>query len=428
MLPTAFDRLRQNEGGLISFNNFLSTSASKEVSLCFVEKALRKPDKVAILFEMTIDPSVSSIPFASLDQLSYFKESEKEILFSMHTVFRIGEITPADTATPPRFWHVQLTSTNANDEQLRQLTEHMRSELTSSVNSGLHVTMDPTWRLGKLLINMGEYEKALVIWEIILDKAKRDNNLVLVQSTHYELAEFFIIYQNDWNQAKLHMKAMFSVSAFDGRAVTDQAQNEMINTFSTIQTLLIREQLEDDELYSILAELLTELVTLYHDHCAQPLGPLNYQLIADHYYYISLLRRREGNLSEVLRNLEYASELLREHLPSTHPRLALTYHQIGLVHADMENHLTALDFLEKGLEIQENALQSHHPHVAESHFQLSITFEHLQQLDDAFEHAKTAVEIGRLAFLPVRQLPMKQYRKHYHRIRRIFHSSNELVL
>ncbi|CAF3769962.1 unnamed protein product [Rotaria sp. Silwood1] len=102
--------MKKNQGGLISFNNFLSTSTSKEVALCFAQNALKKSEKVAILFEMTIDPSISSVPFTSLDKLSYFQEKEKEILFSMHTVFRIGEIKPLDDNNDnSRFWHVYLT-------------------------------------------------------------------------------------------------------------------------------------------------------------------------------------------------------------------------------------------------------------------------------------------------------------------------------
>jgi tetratricopeptide (TPR) repeat protein len=47
---------------------------------------------IGILFTMSIDPSVSSAPFASIREVSHF-QTEEEILFSMHIVFRIGEIT-----------------------------------------------------------------------------------------------------------------------------------------------------------------------------------------------------------------------------------------------------------------------------------------------------------------------------------------------
>ena len=44
------------------------------------------------------------------------------------------------------------------------------------------------------------------IYEIMLDKATRDNNLTFVQATHYQMAELFMIYKNDWNQARAHEK------------------------------------------------------------------------------------------------------------------------------------------------------------------------------------------------------------------------------
>jgi hypothetical protein len=93
LLSTDFEKLQKTKGGLISFNNFLSTSKKREVSLGFAASGLAETGMVGILFEMAIDPSISSAPFAAIDEVSYYKTEEEEILFSMHTVFRIGEIT-----------------------------------------------------------------------------------------------------------------------------------------------------------------------------------------------------------------------------------------------------------------------------------------------------------------------------------------------
>ena len=428
MLSTAFDRLRQSQGGLISFNNFLSTSTSKEVSLGFVEKAIEKADKVAILFEITVDSSISSVPFAPLDQLSYFEEAEKEILFSMHTVFRIDEIRAGDSSSTSRLWYVQLTSTNNDDEQLHQLTEHLRVELASTFILSRQTTMDSRWRLAKLFINMGEYEKARTLWDIILEEAARENDMELMVATLYELAEFFMIYQDDRNQARIHLKKIFSLKSYNDHTHFGPATNEITKIYLAIQSLYSRDDVDDDEFYSIMADLLSELITLSLEHPLQPLGPLDYQLVSDRYNYIAWVRRREGNLSEAWMNYERSLELLREYLPPTHPRLALTYYRMGTLHSDMNNPFRALDCLKKALDIQEKALQPHHPHLAASHFQLSINFEHLNRIVDAFEHAKKAMEIGRFAYSSVKQPPMKQYRKHYRRIRSIIRSANELIL
>jgi hypothetical protein len=92
---TNFDQLQNTKGRLMTFNSFLSTSKKRNISLKFARNGMSNPDLVGILFVMTIDPSLSSTPFASVANVSFFK-NEDEVLFSMHTVFRIGSIEPLD--------------------------------------------------------------------------------------------------------------------------------------------------------------------------------------------------------------------------------------------------------------------------------------------------------------------------------------------
>jgi hypothetical protein len=86
-----FDKLKKNKGGLFSSNNFLSTSIDRDVSFAFADSARQDPGITGILFRMEIDSSTSSTPFASVSDISPYND-EEEILFSMHTVFRIGEM------------------------------------------------------------------------------------------------------------------------------------------------------------------------------------------------------------------------------------------------------------------------------------------------------------------------------------------------
>jgi tetratricopeptide (TPR) repeat protein len=428
MLHAAFDRMKQNQGGLISFNSFLSTSTCKEVSLCFAEKALNKPEKVAILFEMKIDPSISSVPYASLDKLSYFQENEKEILFSMHTVFRIDGMKPMDNDNKSRFWHVHLTLTDADDEQLRQLTEHMRMDLSVFLVSELRINMDPTWRLSKLLVNMGEYDKAVITYNMILDKATRDNDSKLAQATHYQLAEVFMLYKHDWKQARIHLKTMFCIMIPGCDEIIDEVKSDFIAVMSTIKNVVTNEQITEDEYHSIMSELLNKMITLYMNYSIKPLGPLDYQLVVDRCNYIGWIRKQQGNLSAAWDYHERALKILREHFPPTHPRLAATYNHISLLYSALNKHSNAIDCLEKALDIQEKALQPHHPNLAETHFNMSIIFERMNKVDDAFEHAKEAINIGRKAFLTTGDLQMKKYQEQFDKILQLIQSCDELVL
>ena len=49
-----FENMKKNEGGLMAFNNFLSTSRSREISIGFAWQS--NSDLIAVLFVMRIDP------------------------------------------------------------------------------------------------------------------------------------------------------------------------------------------------------------------------------------------------------------------------------------------------------------------------------------------------------------------------------------
>jgi hypothetical protein len=117
-----FEQMTKTKGGLISFNNFLSTSKDRDVSLAFAESNQDNPDLVGILFIMTIDSAQSTIPFALIHDVSSFQE-EGEVLFAVHTVFRINDIKPMDEND--LLFEVNLTLTSDNDQDLRVLTDRI---------------------------------------------------------------------------------------------------------------------------------------------------------------------------------------------------------------------------------------------------------------------------------------------------------------
>ncbi len=87
---TDFEKLLKTKDGLISFNNFLSTSQERDVSYAFAESNQVDPDLIGVLFEITIVSSTSSTSFANIRDVSYYQD-EEEILISMHSVFRIDK-------------------------------------------------------------------------------------------------------------------------------------------------------------------------------------------------------------------------------------------------------------------------------------------------------------------------------------------------
>jgi hypothetical protein len=186
-----FEQMKKTKGGLLAFNNFLSTSKDRKVSVCFARNALWNPDLVGILFVMTIDPSVSTTPFASVNDVGFFKGKEDEVLFSMHTVFRIRDIQ--SMGENHRLYQVDLTLTSDNDNDLRILADRIRKETEESTG----------WdQLGDLLLKLGQAAKALQVYEILekqptseIEKARVYHKIGWAKHLHGEFKEALKFYE-----------------------------------------------------------------------------------------------------------------------------------------------------------------------------------------------------------------------------------------
>jgi hypothetical protein len=82
---------------------------------------------------MTMNPSKSTTPFASINDVSYYQD-EDEILFAMHSVFRIRDITSMDENN--RLFRVDLTLTSDIDKDLHMLTDRIRQETFQTTKDG----------------------------------------------------------------------------------------------------------------------------------------------------------------------------------------------------------------------------------------------------------------------------------------------------
>ena len=113
MKRTEFENLKNNLGGLKSFNNYLSTSTELDVALLFILNK-QNDEEVNILFtiEIKLFKDKKPIPYAYIGHLSAYRE-EDEYLFARGSVFKIDSIVePAEG----NFWNVTLLLTNESNE------------------------------------------------------------------------------------------------------------------------------------------------------------------------------------------------------------------------------------------------------------------------------------------------------------------------
>ncbi|CAF3469288.1 unnamed protein product [Rotaria sp. Silwood1] len=382
-----FEKMKTTKGGLMSFNNFLSTSRNRNVSLkSFALPASRDPNSVGILFVMTIDPTLcatSSIPFVDVKEVGFFKGKEEEILFSTHTIFRIDRIEPVEDDQTGRLWQVNLTLIGNNNHDLNALTEHIREELNLKAARG--------WsRLAFILIKIGEASKAEQLYKILLEKAssnkdRADYNLLL-GSVYDDMGEYSKALSYYERALDIREKVLSpnhpdlalcynnigSVYANMGKyseALLYYEKDLKISQQSrtSIHPNLAISYHNIGNVYAIMGEY-SKALSSYEQALAidKAILPENHPELATSYMNIGAVYDRMGEYSKALSFHEISLEIKIKALPPNHPDLACSYNNVGVVHFNMGEYSKALSYYEKDLDISQKNLPSTHPHILES--------------------------------------------------------------
>ncbi|CAF3676941.1 unnamed protein product [Adineta steineri] len=370
LMKSDFEKLQKAKGGLMSFNNFLSTSKDKEVSLDFAGRASIEPNKVGIFFIMSIDPCIESTPFASIKEVSYFKE-EEEILFSMHTVFRVSAIKQMDNKN--QLYQVELELTSDDDEQLRSLTDRIREEAGGSTG----------WkRLGKLLLKIGQFNKAEELYNVLLEQTSDESEKAL----YYNQLGVVKDAQGDYEKANWYYEQGLEIQ----QKTLPSNHRSLANSYNNIG--LAYKNMEE---YSKALSYYEKALEIY-----QKTLPSNHPDLATSYNNIGNVYNNMGEYSKALSFYEMTLEIEQKILPANHPSLAISYNNIGLVYDYMREYSKALSYYEKALEILEKTLPSNHPLLATSYNNIGDVYDNMGNYSKALSYFERALDIKQRALPP----------------------------
>ncbi|CAF1334344.1 unnamed protein product [Adineta steineri] len=334
LMKLDFGKLQKTKGGLISFNNFLSTSKAKEVSLDFARRASLKQDMVGILFIMSIDPGIKSTPFASIAELSFFEVQEEEVLFSMHTVFRVSAIK--QMVNKNQLYQAELQLTSDDDQQLRLLTDRIREETGGSTG----------WqRLGELFLAIGQLYKAEELYNVLLEQTSNESEKMLC----YNQLGYVKHGQGDYEKAIWYFEKALEIC----QKTLPSNHPNLATSYNNIGSAYDRMGEHSKALSSHEKALEID----------QTILPSNQPDFAVSYNNIGNVHGHMGEYSKALSDYEKALEIWQKTLPSNHPHLATSYNNIGLVYFKMGEHSKALSYLERALDILQRALPQTHPSI-----------------------------------------------------------------
>ncbi|CAF4511448.1 unnamed protein product, partial [Rotaria sp. Silwood2] len=372
-----FEKMKKTKGGLMSFNNFLSTSRKRTISLDnFARPATNNPSSVGILFIMNIDTAIcmkSSTPFAEVSKVSFFKGKEEEILFSTHTIFRINRIERIPDEHTDRLWQVNLTLAGNQDDDFSKLTAHLRKEISGKTG----------WaRLGIILIKLGEPAKAEHLYQILLETATSDE----------ARADYNHMLGWVYNGLGEYSKAItFYERALDIKEKTvPQNLPDLASSYNNIGNV-----------YAKTGEYSKALLYYEKDlKISQKTLPPNHPDLAASYNNIGLVYDNMGEYSKALSSYERSLEIRKIALPPNHPDFAQSYNNIGNVYNNMGEYSKALSSYERSLEIQKIALPPNHPDLASSYNNIGNVYRNMGEYSKALSSSERSLEIQKIALPP----------------------------
>ncbi|CAF1385636.1 unnamed protein product [Adineta steineri] len=406
LIKSDFEKLQKAKGGLMSFNNFLSTSKNDQVSFRFARDAAAEVNKMGIFFIMSIDPCIKSTPFASIKEMSYYN-TEEEILFSMHTVFRVTAIKQMDNKN--ELYQVELQLTSDDDRQLRLLTDRIREEAGGSTG----------WqRLGDLLLKIGQFNKAEELYNVLLEQTSDESDKSLyygclgyVKDNQGDYEKAISYYEKDLEicQKTLSPNHLNVATSYNNIGLVYNNMGDYSKALSSHEKALeIRQKtLPSNHLH--LANSYGNIGLVYNNmgeyskalsyyektlEIEEKTLPSNHPSLATLYSNIGLVYDSMGDYSKALSSHEKALEIGQKTLPSNHPELATSYNNIGLVYNKMRDCSKALSSHEKALEIWQKTLPSNHPSLAISYNNIGLVYDSMGEYSKALSFYKKALEIG----------------------------------
>jgi len=340
-----FERLRTNEGGLVSISNFFSTSVNRDAALCRAREARKNKKKVSILMEIKINGN-TTIPVANMTGANPHSK-EEEWLFSTGSIFRVGSLK----RLPDRIWVVPLILTDNEDEQLDALKDYFKKTMADRnicLNFGSLMYQLASWSKSEYF-----FLKALESETTWQRRSVLLNNIGLAKEELGKPDEALACY---FKSLELKLNAADSDNTAD-----------IASTYNNIATLYHGQKIIDRamEYYEKAIE------------ASSIAGYKNEGLVATLNTNVATILTSQGKYAEALEKCKKALAIRLKTLPAIHPAIATTYAIIANIMYNMGSHVKAIEYIQKAIDIDQLALPSDHPQLILHTNNLSIYKQHL---------------------------------------------------
>jgi tetratricopeptide (TPR) repeat protein len=326
--------IKNSTGQYLTMNSFLSTSRARSTALDFARRTTITDGIQRIIFEIEIDLRLQTKAFCDVTQLSYLQH-EDEILIMLGALFRIEKVVDDKK---DRVWVARISLASEDDYDLKETFSYMKKTIDDDTDSD---------SLGKILIEMGDYDQAQKRYRKMLDETK----LVLAK------AEFGLgkvhLYRKNGGESLEHLEEAIRIRQL-GLGPDHADVGECYSYIGGVHWYVLADY--DKALLNLKKAIEIQETVFPPDtlHLAK-----TYDSVATVYGY-------KENFDLALEYYHKALEIWQKALPPNHPKTASTYNNLGWIHEQIRNYSKALQYYQKSLEIQQKTLPPDHTDIVQT--------------------------------------------------------------
>ncbi|CAF4735006.1 unnamed protein product, partial [Rotaria sp. Silwood2] len=191
-----FNKLKQNQGKLVSMNRYLLTSRDKLQEFNLANKPTKRIDIISVLFHIQCDIKKidKNIFFSDINQLNDYS-NKQEVLFDLNACFQIESIE--------EYQSLQIIKMNLSNQGQKITKDYIELKQKHKEKRSISIVF------GRLFCNLGEYDKSQTFFQHLFNDSS-DEDLAWIESNIGRVLSF----KRDWNEARIYY---------------DRAYNRMMN-------------------------------------------------------------------------------------------------------------------------------------------------------------------------------------------------------
>ncbi|UJR12790.1 hypothetical protein I4U23_016964 [Adineta vaga] len=353
----------------LSFNTFISVNTNYEQAVKNARQALRDGFETAVLFSIIVESSTSiSVPFACIDDLSYFDNSEDEYIFSINTVFRIEQVEALKGKNS--ILHVKLRPISIRDKHLRQIMQATRKNIEGSTLM---------FEMAKLIMLMEQYSTAEILY-----------NRLLNETLQTDIENIELIYHQLATIREKKNDTVGAIDLYERTLEIAKSHRQMNDSIFQLILLKIAGLLQAQKKFDAAMERFQEALRLE----LQTTAP-NYRQRSKIYNDIGVLLNEQKRYDESLGYQEKSLAIDREYTPNDHMNLAITYYNMASSYKNMKNYEMALAYYQEAIIHFQQTKPMPITNILNNHLFIAHILKELDRSDEAVQHAKTAAKLLR---------------------------------